>query len=200
MGIMKYNKTAEMYNNRFDLYGNDIKTVGWGSREDQSLRFEVLFRDINPYGKKILDIGCGLGDLISFLDKKTDKNFDYIGIDIAEKLIIEAKKKYNSHNRNFYVTDIFSFDGNFDIIICSGALSHKSKGILNYAYRSLERMYNMTNEIVSVNFLSKYVDFESKKNQHYYPEKVYKISKTFCDKINLIDDYPLYEFTLQLKK
>ena len=58
---------------------------------------------------------------------------------------------------------IFSFDGNFDIIICSGAPSHKAKGILNYAYRSLEKMYNMASEVVSVNFLSKYVDFESKK-------------------------------------
>ena len=93
MGIMKYKKTAELYNNRFDHFGNDVKTVGWGAKRI-SFRFEVLFRDINPYGKKILDIGCGLGDLISFLDKKTDKNFDYIGIDIAEKLINEAKKSY----------------------------------------------------------------------------------------------------------
>ena len=87
------NKTAQLYNQRFLDYGNDIKTVGWGSKKDQSLRFDVLFRNINPVGKSILDVGCGLGDCINYLDKKTDGNYNYTGIDIAEKLILEAKSE-----------------------------------------------------------------------------------------------------------
>ena len=197
---MENNITAELYNKRFDDYGNDIKTVGWGSKKDQYLRFDVLFRNINPTGKKILDVGCGLGHIINYLDEKTLGNYDYTGIDIAEKLITEAKKNYQSKNRNFFVSDIFSLEQNFDIIIMSGALSYKTDGIINYAYKSLKRMFELSNEHVCVNFLSKYVDFELDKNQHYFPEDIFKETKKYCKKINLINDYPLYEFTIQLKK
>jgi len=48
--------------------------------------------------------------------------------------------------------------------------------------------------------LSKYVDFELDKNQHYFPEDIFRETKKYCKKINLINDYPLYEFTIQLKK
>ena len=54
---MNNNKTAQLYNQRFLDHGNDIKTVGWGSKKDQFLRFDVLFRNINPVGKSILDVG-----------------------------------------------------------------------------------------------------------------------------------------------
>lgn len=197
---MENNITAELYNKRFDDYGNDIKTVGWGSEKDQYLRFDVLFRNINPTGKKILDVGCGLGHIINYLDEKTQGNYDYTGIDIAEKLITEAKKNHQSKNRNFFISDIFSLEQNFDIIIMSGALSYKTDGIINYAYKSLKRMFELSNEHVCVNFLSKYVDFELDKNQHYFPEDIFKETKKYCKKINLINDYPLYEFTIQLKK
>ena len=82
----------------------------------------------------------------------------------------------------------------------SGALSYKTDGIINYAYKSLKRMFELSNEHVCVNFLSKYVDFELDKNQHYFPEDIFKETKKYCKKINLINDYPLYEFTIQLKK
>ena len=197
---MENHKTAELYNKRFEEYGNDIKTVGWGSEKDQFLRFDVLFRNINPTGKRILDVGCGLGHIINYLDKKTEGKYDYTGIDIAQKLISEAKKNHDSKNRKFHNSDIFSVEGDFDIIVMSGALSHKRKGIMDYSFKSLKKMFEMTNEFVCVNFLSKYVDFELDKNQHYFPEDIFRETKKYCKKINLINDYPLYEFTIQLKK
>ncbi len=181
-------------------YGNSIETVGWGSKKDQFLRFDVLFRNVDPNDKKILDVGCGLGDCIHYLDDKTEGNYEYTGIDIAEELIFEARKNHSSKNRKFYNTDIFSIKEDFDIVIMSGAFSHKSEGILDYTYKSLRKMFDISNELVSANFLSKYVDYELEKNQHYYPEKIFKESNKFCKKINLFCDYPLYEFTIHLKK
>jgi len=29
-------KLKNFYNNRYDLYGNDIKTVGWGDEQSQN--------------------------------------------------------------------------------------------------------------------------------------------------------------------
>lgn len=197
---MKNIKTAELYNKRFENFGNNLKTVGWGNKKDQLLRFEVLFRNLNPIGKTILDVGCGLGHLVDFLVDKTDNNFQYTGIDIAENLVDEARKNYESKNIKFINGDVFSIEDKFDIVVVSGAFSHKTYNIIDYTYKSIKKMYNISSESVCINFLSKYVDYELEKNQHYYPQELYSEIKKYCDKIVIIDDYPLYEFTLQLKK
>ena len=194
-------KAATLYNNRYDLYGNNLKTVGWGTSEDQILRFEMLFRGLNPKGKTILDVGCGLGDLIDYLDKVTGGDFNYIGVDIAEKLINSAKEKYSSPNVKFYAGDV-SLDmlNPVDICVLSGALSFKTLGIEEYAYDTMKRMFELSKEAACLNFLSKYVDFEAKKNQHYSPEIMFSKAKEFSRRVVIYHDYPLYEFTVQLLK
>ena len=191
--------TAQLYNNRFDAYGRDIKTVGWGSEEDQRLRFEVLFRGLDPKGKTILDLGCGLADLVPFLTAITGGDFTYIGVDIAAKLINEAKTVHEAKGREFYVGDIFSVAvPEVDISIVSGALSFKTEGIEAYAYETMEKMFSLSREAACLNFMSKYADFELEKNQHYQPETVFAAAKKITQRVNLFHDYPLYEFTVQL--
>jgi ubiquinone/menaquinone biosynthesis C-methylase UbiE len=194
-------KAAALYNDRYDLYGNNLKTVGWGTSEDQILRFEMLFRGLNPKGKTILDVGCGLGDLIDYLDNVTGGDFNYIGVDIAEKLISSAKETYSRPNVKFYAGDV-SLDilNPVDISVLSGALSFKTTGIEKYAYETMKRMFELSKEVACLNFLSKYVDFETEKNQHYSPEIMFSKAKEFSKRVVIYHDYPLYEFTIQLLK
>ena len=194
-------EVASLYNVRFEKHGRDIKTVGWGSESSQRLRFEVLLRGLDPTGNTILDIGCGLGNLIPFLEECTGGDFSYIGIDVAEKLIDDARSSYGGDRKHFYVGDIFSLTApSVDISLLSGALSLKAYGIEQYANQTMERMFEISREAACLNFLSKYVDFELDKNQHYQPEVVFSSAKRLADKVNLFHDYPLYEFTIQLIK
>ncbi|MEO9960450.1 MAG: methyltransferase domain-containing protein, partial [Nisaea sp.] len=94
-------KIISLYESRLDQYADSAKTVGWGSREDQFLRFATLCRGLELKGKRVLDIGCGLGDFVSFADQHTGGDYDYVGVDIAEKLISRAKNKFPSDRRTF---------------------------------------------------------------------------------------------------
>lgn len=199
VSIIDTAEAAELYNKRFDRHGRDIKTVGWGSEQSQRLRFEVLLRGLDPKGKTILDVGCGLGDLIPFLEQQTGGEFNYIGIDIAEKLIGDARETYGNDRREFYVGDIFSIDlRQVDIAVLSGALSFKMLGIEEYAHETVKRMFELSREAACLNFLTKYVDFELEKNQHYQPELIFSNAMRISRRVNLFHDYPLYEFTVQL--
>lgn len=199
VSIIDTAEAAELYNKRFDRHGRDIKTVGWGSEQSQRLRFEVLLRGLDPKGKTILDVGCGLGDLIPFLEQQTGGEFNYIGIDIAEKLIGDACETYGNDRREFYVGDIFSVDlRQVDIAVLSGALSFKMPGIEEYAHETVKRMFELSREAACLNFLTKYVDFELEKNQHYQPELIFSNAMRISRRVNLFHDYPLYEFTVQL--
>lgn len=49
--------------------------------------------------KSILDYGCGIGDSINFfLQNLPKKKYTIYGVDIAENVIVEAKKKYPQFN------------------------------------------------------------------------------------------------------
>ena len=94
INIKDTNKIKKFYNDNFFKYKDSVKTVGWSSKKDQFLRFEKLFENIEVNNKSILDIGCGLGDLIFFIKKKyKGKNFKYTGIDISDAIIDFAKTK-----------------------------------------------------------------------------------------------------------
>ena len=190
---------AQLYNERFGRFGRDVRTVGWGSRADQALRFDVLFRGLDPKGKTILDVGCGLGDLIPFLQERTGGNFRYIGIDIAESLVEDARKLHGGEGRLFLHGDVFMKDlPKVDISVLSGALSFRVKDISGYAKKTLERMYELSEEAACLNFLSKYVDYALAKNKHYNPETILAWGLRATRNVNLYHDYPLYEFTIQL--
>ena len=198
MTVFSNEPAALLYNERYKKFGRDIRTVGWGSDADQSLRFDVLFRGINPHGKTILDVGCGLGDLVPYLERLTDGNFYYIGIDVAGELIQDAKIVHARSNCEFLIGDIFSIDlPKVDISVMSGALSLKRDGIEIYARNTLRQMINLSRVAVALNFLTKYVDYEVQHNQHYHPEKVFSWAREYSKRVNLIHDYPLYEFTIQ---
>ena len=77
-------------------------------------------------GKKILDIGCGPGNIIDFLPK-----MDYYGFDIDANYIEAAKQKYGdkgiflcSNMKEFVVPE----PGTFDIVIATGVLHHLEDG------------------------------------------------------------------------
>jgi len=194
-------EVASIYNLRFDKHGRDIKTLGWGSESSQRLRFEVLLQGLKPKGKTILDVGCGLGDLIPFLEDCTGGDFSYIGIDIADKLVDNARLMHGEKKTKFYVGDIFSIKlPSVDISVLSGALSCKVHGIEHYALETMNQMYSLSKETACLNFMTKYVDFELEKNQHYWPEQVFAHAKKICKNVRLIHDYPMFEFTIQLSK
>ena len=74
---------------------------------------------------KILDIGCGTGQLIKEISDHSNK-VNYLGIDVAENMIEVAKKNNKGKNVKFKTSSIESFENNekCDIIICTHAFPY----------------------------------------------------------------------------
>ena len=110
-----------LYEDRYEQYGYDVRTIGWGNKESQILRFDVLCDISDLRGRSVCDLGCGFGDLYPYLLKRFG-DVEYFGIDISPKLIGKAKEKYP--DASFAVFDILEYDisRKFDFILSSGAL------------------------------------------------------------------------------
>jgi SAM-dependent methyltransferase len=189
-----------LYEGRLDQFGYDARTVGWKDQADQWLRFSILCRGLDLAGKRILDVGCGLGDLVSFLDERHADYAEYVGIDISPRLIEQATARFGRQGRRFLAADFLEvFDlGQFDVVLCSGALSFRIDDNVAFAERMIAKMFETCREATAINCLSTYVDFQLPKNYHYRPEAMFSFARSLTKWVRLDHDYPLYEFTLQM--
>jgi len=62
----------------------DFQTLGWESQKAQFDRFRILTDNIELNNHKILDVGCGLGNLLEHL-KEVHETPDYTDVDILEE-------------------------------------------------------------------------------------------------------------------
>lgn len=187
----------QLYESRYDQYGYDVRSVGWGNVKSQNLRFKILADIADLSGCCICDLGCGFGDLYSYLMRRFG-HVDYTGIDLSGKLIEEAKRRYPT--ASFEVRDILadSLERKFDYVLASGALSFKMADHELYVEKMLVKMMELSRKGIAVNFLSSYVDYQLDKNFHFSPEAAFSTAKKITKYVALRSDYPLYEFTLYL--
>ncbi len=118
---MKYEvweKLAHKYNN---LWVQKY-SLGPTRREVKKLVLPLLEKNKEL---KILDIGCGTGQLIKEISDKY-KMVNYLGIDVSENMIDIAKKNNKGNNIKFKISSIETFDtvDRYDIIICTHAFPY----------------------------------------------------------------------------
>lgn len=136
---------SEISNIQSDFY-NDVKFPNYddienfGNLIDKANKsvFAKMLDDEIPMGAKVLEAGCGTGQLSIFLSRY---NRQIYGIDLSKGSLIEATKfmKKNSiSNVKLYRMNIFKlfFDQNtFDVVISNGVLHHTHNAEL--AFRNI---------------------------------------------------------------
>jgi SAM-dependent methyltransferase len=194
-------KIIERYEGRLKQFGPKQKALGW-LKGRQKFRFYFLeqISDSNE-NDSILDVGCAYADLYGYL-KEQGWNGKYCGVDIVPGLIDEAKKRYPGVDAR--IGDILedNFTEKYDWIYCSGALTSKTEDIDSYDHLEamLNKMFEICNKGVSVNFCSPVVDFESEVNFHPQFDRLIKMILKLSKRFTIRHDYMPYEFTVYIYK
>jgi len=194
---------AAVYNERLGRFGNHHKTVGWGSAEDQALRFEVLCRGLSLEGRRILDVGCGLGDFVPWARRKFGDSFSYHGVDVAADLVERARELHGDERRLFssgLLEDNVDEGERFDFVICSGTFSLRISDNWGSMQNVFQLAWKRTDGVLAANFLSTYVDYQLEKDFHFDPCEVFSFAREMTPYVTLYHDYPLYEFSVQLHR
>lgn len=209
---MDKKKQISYYEDLLSTYGDHFLSLDWKSIESQQTRFKILedlVKMFDPNNFSVLDVGCGFGDLYSYL-AKNGHHLNYTGVDLSPKILGVAKARHPKaifEEKDILTDKRFS---QYDFVFCSGTLNisfdDRDKH-LNFICSMLIRMFELCKICVGVNFLSSTAiyhvkDEDLQHSQYFYtkPEEITVMAKGMTDRFVIRHDYHPGDFTAYLLK
>jgi SAM-dependent methyltransferase len=164
----------EGYQKHFAEHG-DSPMATQNSLEGQIGRFGKLVELGDLRGRKILDLGCGIGDFYPVLKEKFGE-FEYTGIDIVPEFIEHATKRYPEGR--FFCQDILRdpIAEDYDYVLISGIFNNEVPEGTEFMKAILRAAFARARMGLGLNFTSTYVNFQSPGMMHHDP----KVVMEFC--------------------
>lgn len=119
-------KSSEITKRHFDQTAEDYDNSHDG-KFVQCMYDEIIARTMGQKGDRILDLGCGNGNIIRLLEER--KKAEYYGLDLSESMIEQARKRVSCKVK-LKTGDVVQMpypDEFFDIIICNASFHHYNK-------------------------------------------------------------------------
>jgi SAM-dependent methyltransferase len=191
--------TAENYRRRLREHGASHLALDWGSREGQRLRFRVLAEVGDLAGRRILDVGCGLGGFVGWLDERGIAA-DYTGIDLTADLVARARSLHPG--RRFLtggiLDDVLPAGERFDYVLASGIFATYAEGAEDYLRRVVARMWSLADIACAFNSLSAWAPTREAGEYHADPLATAAFCRELTPWLVLRHDYHARDFSFYL--
>jgi len=187
-----------MYGESFQRHGDSPASL-LTPKGRNDLRFRAIDSFVTTPGTSVLDYGCGLGYLYSYL-QRTSRAPAYTGFDILPEFVAACRAKFPGADFR-QVDAVAELSGTYDVVFASGVFNLRSHDDLAeskaYALNRIERLFTLTRGVLVCDFLSAFVDFEQPDAQHFSAGEIAE----FCThrlgrRFQLRHDLLPYEFTL----
>jgi len=184
----------DFYTKAYEKHGITAKGVNWNSKESQELRFEVLMDILGKEicDSKIVDAGCGFGELYAYWVERKIYPKEYIGLDCMQNSIVVAKKRFP--DLSFTCRDVLKDDLPIaDWYVSSGALN-----ILNSfdTWLFLERMLANSKKGIIFNILKGYM--KSKNFNYQTKEDIKDFAHRKKLEFFIVDGYMKNDMTVRI--
>jgi len=192
-------ETTRFYENHIRRYGYGHRALGFGRRSSQEKRFQALAALGDFHGKRLLDVGCGFGDLLAWLNARGIEP-RYTGMDICKPMIDRCKQRFKSSAARFVIGDALTFvtDHPYDYIVASGIFGYNARDTRKRVQPTLERLFDLTRIGLAVNFLSRCALSCSPGRLYLHPADVLQFALKLTPAVRLEHTYLPNDFTLCL--
>lgn len=193
------------YDKNMETAEEEHEILGWESKEAQYARFAALKDNVDLNGMKLLDVGCGLGNLYEYLKEEKVK-VKYTGVDILPSMIDSAKSK--GLDCELLCADVFEDKvfkpKSFNVVYSSGIFNLNLGNNKDFLKKAITRFMELATDYLCFNLL--HYKSPNREDTYYYfsPEEAVGIIKEVCGEkaadIKIIEDYLKNDFTVICKK
>jgi SAM-dependent methyltransferase len=199
-------QVAAYYAGKLAAHGATPQGVDWNSHESQQLRFQQLHR-ICAGGDSfsVIDYGCGYGAFLDYLQARGFVGV-YQGFDIAEEMIRAARDRHRLQDRCEFVAEPDRLQP-ADFVVASGVFNVKLETPQDqwtqYVERTVDGMWALCRSGMAFNVLTRHSDPGRMRPDLYYADPLVVFEHCrgrFSRFVALLHDYPLYEFTMLIRR
>jgi SAM-dependent methyltransferase len=198
------------YTDRLRQFGATPRGVDWNSADSQALRFSRLLEllpvssDADP-PTSLIDYGCGYGALADYL-RERGRALNYRGFDVCADMIAAAEARHASASGRSYTADFHTLHP-ADFVVASGIfnvkLDHPVDAWRAYVWDTIATLNRFSRRGFAFNMLSMCSDADKRRDDLFYMDPGEALNgclQRFPRQVTLLHDYPLYEFTITVKK
>lgn len=193
---------TRLYEDSLATHGIKPLAVGWRDEDSHRLRFRKLSSVIDDaHGVRVNDLGCGYGAFYEYLIDVGVNVRLFRGYDISEKMVSLAKGRVP--NGEFILGN--AIDKEADYSFASGIfnvrLQESEEKWKQHIEQTLSNMFDFSTKGFAFNLLSTYVDYQEP--HLFYGDPLYFFDfckRRFSRSVSLLHDYPLFEWTILVRK
>ena len=199
-------QARDYYEGKLRAHGATPAGVDWNSVESQELRFALLanlWRD--EADASILDYGCGYGALADYLRARGHRGA-YTGYDVSEAMATTAHARMASL-RACQVTARREELKPADFAVASGVFNVKQDADEDawraYIWDTVADLAELGTRGFAFNALTSYSDLDKRRPDLYYADPLEafdRCKRAYSRFVTLLHDYPLYEFTIIVRR
>lgn len=201
-------KIEELYTSNLQRLGSTSQSVGWNTSGSQKMRFiklaEVVQDRTQPFS--VNDYGCGYGAMANFFEDELHLKIDtYNGYDISREMLSSAHAALAPRQIKLCLIESQAIATEADYSFVSGTFNVRfdaERSVwTSYIEKKLAELDRFSRKGFSFNMLTSYVDWEE--SHLYYGDPCYWFDfckNNFSKRVSLIHDYPLWEWTIIVKK
>lgn len=200
-------KIRALYSANIERAGAVSTAVGWNTAESQALRFSKLTEVIekDDQAVSINDYGCGYGAHLDYL-LETGKTVNaYHGYDLSPEMLQHARVRHSRFAGHFDLRQSATIETEADYSFVSGTFNVRFEATDEewkaFITQKLAELNQHSVRGFSFNLLSTYVDW--KEPHLFYGDPLFWFDyckRNFSRSVSLLHDYPLYEWTISVKK
>jgi SAM-dependent methyltransferase len=129
------------------LAGDDMAVLEYPDEEVQQRIFRHAVEKFDLTERTILDVGCGLGYLKKYLDAQGVRYRSYLGVDLSEKMVAGAVKRFGPYFERRDVLEKPFAEGEFDIVFLLSVLGYPiSDDPFGYMSALLRELFRIARE------------------------------------------------------
>lgn len=184
-----------------EAHGVDARALDWRGRESQELRFSVLARIGIAPEARVLDVGCGQGDLLPWLRARGFAG-TYLGVDITPSMVATARQRFP--DARFERVDLLAEDtpapGRFDVVLASGIFYRRAVAPDTFMRAMVARMFALAEHGLAFNSLSTWAAGRDPGEFYADPAAVLAWCRAITPWVALLHDYHPGDFTVLMRR
>lgn len=195
MGPEEKAVSCARYAARLQRFGHDPRALGWDKRQHR-LRYEILLQPWPRQPLRLLDFGCGFGDLAAHCRETGRDQIAYAGIDLSPELVAAGRAACPERDLRVWDWDSQGAPGDYDVIVASGVFNHRLADSDGFIRRMLQRFCATARLGFAVNFMSAMAPQRYPHLHYADPAALLAAGLALSRRALLRHDYMPFEFTL----